>query len=148
VMVDSTDRRARYKSRGGDTRASKLFPRWDGPYKILKIYPETSTYKLLLPFSDRAHPVFHSSKLKPYKSNNPELFPEREAARPEPIDVEGQAEYVIEKILDEGKVGRWMKYLVKWEGYPEDEATWETQARLNGTEALEVWRRRKEGENE
>ncbi|GAA5973243.1 hypothetical protein JCM11641_003030 [Rhodosporidiobolus odoratus] len=34
VMVDSADRRSRYKTRGGERRAAKLFARWDGPYKV------------------------------------------------------------------------------------------------------------------
>ncbi|GAA5999160.1 hypothetical protein JCM11641_003028, partial [Rhodosporidiobolus odoratus] len=78
VMVDLADRRARYKTKGGDTRAAKLFPRWDGPYAVEEAYPATSTYRLTLPPSDRAHPTFHASKLKRYISNDPSLHAERE----------------------------------------------------------------------
>ncbi len=40
VMVDSKDRRARYKTH--HTRQSgKLYPRWDGPYEILKASPDS-----------------------------------------------------------------------------------------------------------
>ncbi|GAA5994101.1 hypothetical protein JCM11641_000412, partial [Rhodosporidiobolus odoratus] len=78
VMVDSADRRARYKTRGGDTRAAKLFPRWDGPYVVKTAFPDTSAYRLDLPSSDRSHPVFHSIKLKTYNHNDPLLHPNRE----------------------------------------------------------------------
>ncbi|GAA5918691.1 hypothetical protein JCM1841_006242 [Sporobolomyces salmonicolor] len=43
VMVDSTDRRTRYKSSPAGSRAAKLFPRYDGPYPIAAAFPKTST---------------------------------------------------------------------------------------------------------
>jgi hypothetical protein len=147
VMVDSSDRRARYKTRGGDTRASKFFPRWDGPYKVIETYPETSTFKLLLPSSDKAHPVFHSSKLKRYRPNDDDKFPQRKQGRPEPIDVDGEDEYLVEKILDSKKVRGIVHYLVKWEGYPEEESTWEPEAMVADTVALDEWEKREEGES-
>ncbi|GAA5989914.1 hypothetical protein JCM11641_002809 [Rhodosporidiobolus odoratus] len=145
VMVDSADRRARYKTKGGDTRAAKLFPRWDGPYPVEAAFPDTSNYRLTLPPSDRAHPTFHSSKLKPYHNNDPTLFPGREPPRPEPIDVEGEKKYQVEAIVDEKGKGRTRKFLVRWAGYPDSENTWEPAVNLEDTAALESWEVAKEG---
>ncbi|GAA5982121.1 hypothetical protein JCM11641_000594 [Rhodosporidiobolus odoratus] len=148
VMVDSSDRRSRYKTKGGDVRAAKLFPRWDGTYQVADASPSTLTYRLSLPDSDRAHPVFHSSKLKRYIANNPTEYASREPPRPEPIDVDGGAEYQVEAIVDEKKKNRTRRFLVKWEGYPGSENTWEPLAHVEDTAALEAWegRRVRQGE--
>ncbi|GAA5918690.1 hypothetical protein JCM5296_000410 [Sporobolomyces johnsonii] len=144
VLVDSADRRSRYKTRGGDTRAAKLFPRWDGPYPIVDAFHDTSTFRLALPPDDRAHPVFHSSKLKRYTPNDAALHPSREPPRPAPIDVEGQDEFEIEAIVDEKGRGRTKRYLVKWRGYPESENSWEPQANVEDTAALDAWEEARE----
>ncbi|GAA5846266.1 hypothetical protein JCM11251_007271 [Rhodosporidiobolus azoricus] len=142
VMVDSADQRSRYKTRGGDVRAAKLFPRWDGPYAVNTAFPATSTYRLTLPPNDRAHPVFHSSKLKRYLPNDPTLHSDREPPRPEPIDVDGEQEYRIEKVVDEKGKGARQRFLVKWEGYPDSDNTWEPLFNVDNTEALEEWEQR------
>lgn len=58
-----------------DGRVAKFMPRFDGPYDILEAYPESSTYKLLLPTSAKQHPNFHVSQLRRHIPNDPELFP-------------------------------------------------------------------------
>ncbi|BGP33207.1 hypothetical protein JCM10296v2_005001 [Rhodotorula toruloides] len=111
-MVDSSDRRSRYKTRSQDARAAKLFARWDGPYEVVECFPDSSTYRLNLPFADRSHPVFHASKLKAYHTNKVEDFPAHEPPRPEQMDVEGEEEYIVEAIVDEKGRGRSRKDLV------------------------------------
>ncbi|GAA6026234.1 hypothetical protein JCM8202_000461 [Rhodotorula sphaerocarpa] len=148
VMVDSSDRRSRFKTRSRDSRAAKLFPRWDGPYEVVETFPTTSTYRLALPPTDRAHPVFHASKLKLYKENDKTQYPGREPARPEPIDVEGEQEWQIEAIVDEKGKGSQRQFLVKWTGYPDSENTWEPLAHVEDTAALDDWERRQRGEEE
>ncbi|GAA5973435.1 hypothetical protein JCM11641_006458 [Rhodosporidiobolus odoratus] len=139
VMVDSSDRRSRYKARGGDVRAARLFPRWDGPYAVEEAFPATSTYRLSLPADNRAHPTFHSSKLKRYLPNDAPEFADREPPRPEALDVKGEKEYVVEKIVDEKGSGRGRKFLVKWDGYPDSENTWEPFVHVEDTAALDAW---------
>ncbi|GAA5990937.1 hypothetical protein JCM11641_003508 [Rhodosporidiobolus odoratus] len=145
VMVDSADRRARYKAKAGDGRAAKLFPRWDGPYSIITSYPGTSTYRLSLPHNDRSHPVFHISKLKRYNPNDASTFSSREPPRPEPIDVDGNEEYMVESIVDERGTGRRRRFLVKWEGYPASDNSWVPLENVKDTEALVKWEERGEG---
>jgi hypothetical protein len=42
VMLSTSNRRRQYKA-SGSKRAAKFFPRWDGPYKVVKAYPNTSS---------------------------------------------------------------------------------------------------------
>jgi transposase InsO family protein len=141
VMIDSRDRRLRYKSRSG-TRAAKLFPRHDGPYKITQVNPAESRYKLKLDDDDKSFNTFHVSKLKAYVPNDPALFPSREPPRTPAVIIGGEEEFRVEGILDERKKGRGMQYLIKWEGWPESEATWEPRRGLVDTSALDVWEAR------
>ena len=58
-----------------DGRVAKFMPHFDGPYNVLKAYPESSLYMLQLPPSSKAHPTFHVSHLWPHIANNNKLFP-------------------------------------------------------------------------
>ena len=45
--------------------------------------------------------------------------------------------------MDQRRSGDEFQYLVKWRGYPEDQATWGTASHLDGCPALlRAWRRR------
>lgn len=143
VLVDSSDRRSRFKTRSQDSRAAKLFARWDGPYEILEAFTDTSTYRLALPPADKAHPIFHSSKLKPYIENNDMVYQRREPPRPDPLDVDGEKEWVVEAITDEKGRGRNRRFLVKWSGWPEDQSTWEPLSAVEDLEAMDKWEERK-----
>jgi transposase InsO family protein len=66
-------------------RTHKLYPKFIGPYKVLKADPKSSTYKLELS-SDlqmrRIHNTSHEKLLKPYMLNNDNKFPKRETRMP------------------------------------------------------------------
>lgn len=47
-----------------------------------------------------------------------------------------EEEYNVEKILDKKKVGSTWKYKVKWEGYSDDECTWEPKENLRNVNYL------------
>jgi hypothetical protein len=50
-------------------RASKLVPKYIGPYRVMKAIPSTSNYELELPMElihRRIHPRFHMSLLRPH----------------------------------------------------------------------------------
>jgi hypothetical protein len=47
-----------------------------------------------------------------------------------------EEEYIVEKILDKKKVGSVWKYRVKWEGFPEEECTWEPKENLRNVKYL------------
>jgi hypothetical protein len=116
----------------------RLAPKWFGPVTIIgKISP--LNYQLALPDAwKRKHPVFHISKLKPYHVSA--KFPGRNEIRPPPDLELGSDIYNVESMLDRRatRSGRSYKieYLIKWEGYPLHEATWESKRNLTdaGTE--------------
>jgi len=59
-------------------RARKLCPKFVGPWKAMKAWPETSTYELELPTAlreCRIHPKFHILLLHLYNASNDALFP-------------------------------------------------------------------------
>jgi hypothetical protein len=76
-------------------RGRKLAPKYAGPYEIVKKVSPVA-YELHLPPGTNAYPVFHASLLRPY---NADSTGERGKAIPEPVCVEGQVEYVVEKVL-------------------------------------------------
>jgi hypothetical protein len=78
-MLSTKNCQAEYKANGksAERRAAKFFPRYDGPYKVVKVFPEKSEYTLLLSNSGKTFPGFHASLLKRYHPNNLKLFPDR-----------------------------------------------------------------------
>ena len=85
-------------------------------------------YKLALPTTMHILDVFHVSLLKPYK-------PGRTKPPPVPIEVDGELEFEVEKILlhREKKTNKVVKkeYYIKWLGYGPEHCTWEPESNLN-----------------
>ncbi len=79
-------------------------------------------------------PVFHISLLKPYMATEDER--RQPLSRPPPIQDDDV--FLAEKLLDRREVklnGKTaVQYLVKWQGYPLYEATWEPAQNLLGTD--------------
>lgn len=124
--------------------SKKLAPKFAGPFKILRMVSPVAA-ELELPPLYRIHPVIHISQLSLSKEASPYQVP---LARPPPVLVkndDAESEFLVEKILDyrKRKAGRGhrQEYLVKWEGYPRCEATWEPLSHLaNSQEAIaEFW---------
>ena len=119
-------------------RADKLTSRFVGPFKITRVI-NPNAYELELPEQLRIHPVQNISKLRRYLSSPP-----RFSARPQPlprpppeaVDPAGGAAYAVERILAQRKVRRRLEYLVKWEGYPTEESSWEPKANLRCADKL------------
>jgi hypothetical protein len=107
----------------------KLQHRFIGPYRIIQKISAVA-YKLELPDSLRIHPVFHVSLLRPY--HDPTSFPDRTLPPPPPppVTIDEATEYVVEKILDHRTRRHRLEYLVKWEGYPDYDASWEPREHL------------------
>jgi hypothetical protein len=116
----------------------KLTEKYTGPFKVIERIGPVA-YRLQLNDKLRVHNVFHVSLLKRFK-DNPELFASRKETPPEPIEIDGETEYEVEKILDsrnrksKNKVTR--EYLVKWKGYGDSDATWEPLKNLEHAEDL------------
>ena len=75
---------------------------------------------LLSSFSYLArHPVFHVSKLSPWEGV---VNPGPEALE---IDQWGAPQYEVKAILQQRQFRRKTQYLVEWEGYHPEEASWQ-----------------------
>lgn len=141
VMLTTAKRRREFMQ-ARDGHVAKFMARYDGPYEILEAYPDSSTYKLLLPASSKQTPLFHVSQLQPHLENDATLFPSPELQRPGPIITEqGATEYFIDHILDERPRGRGKQYLVRWLGYGPESDLWLPWSELLETEALASWER-------
>ncbi|CAJ0968535.1 unnamed protein product [Ranitomeya imitator] len=96
----------------------KFKPRFIGPYRISEIINPVS-FRLALPASFAIHNVFHRSLLRKYVEP---VVPS--ADPPAPVLVDGELEYVVEKILDSRFSRRKLQYLVKWKGYGQEDNSW------------------------
>ncbi|CAJ0934142.1 unnamed protein product [Ranitomeya imitator] len=96
----------------------KFKPPFIGPYRISEVLNPVS-FRLTLPASFSIHNVFHRSLLRRYVAPVvPSVDP------PAPVLVEGELEYVVEKILDSRISRRKLQYLVKWKGYGQEDNSW------------------------
>jgi ''chromo'' (CHRromatin Organisation MOdifier) domain./Integrase core domain. len=138
VMLSTVHRRNEYKKKG-EKRVAKFFPRFDGPYTVIEAYPTTSTYKLDMP-TKNIFPVFHSSELKRYHTNDPLLFPGRTRTPPGPVVTpDGLEEFFIQEIIDSRRRGKGWQFLVRWTGYGPEHDAWLPTKSLEDCEALDRW---------
>jgi hypothetical protein len=102
--------------------SAKLAPRRHGPFKIIQVMSAVN-YCLELPTQWSIHPVFHIDLLTPYKET---IMHGRNFTRPAPELIDGEEEYLVEKILDSRQFSRrrHLQYLIKWEGYPKSDNMW------------------------
>ena len=98
----------------------KLRPRYAGPFQIVERIGQVA-YRPRLPADARLHDVFHVGLLKPYNyagspPSTPAVLPPVQDGRllPAPAQV----------LRAQLRRGVW-RILVKWQGLPEDDATWE-----------------------
>jgi hypothetical protein len=105
-----------------DRPSKKLDDKRYGPFKVLEAMGPNA-YKLKLPSSMKIHDVFNTVKLRPYV---PDAIARPVPPRPDPVVTEdSQPRWVVEAILDSKKKRGKLEYLIKWEGYPMEENTWE-----------------------
>ena len=93
-----------------------------GPYvvKKMKIISENAVELELLVLL-RIHLVVNMRRIVKYQEQV-----ERQKKIPPPsIEVAGEKEYEVEKILDRRERRGKLKYLVRWKGYKAEEDTWE-----------------------
>lgn len=138
VMLSTFHRRDIFK-KSGEKRVAKFFPRFDGPYEIIKAYPETSHYTLDMPNQPNAFPSFYVEQLKRFVPNNSALFPNRDRVCPAPTIIDGHEEYDIDRILDSHRRGRGWQFLIRWIGQAPSEDRWLSYSSLKDCACLEDW---------
>ncbi len=122
VLIDAAVLRSDYDA---DRPTPKLAHKWVGPFPVTAVNRTTVT--VTLPANSRAWNVFHVSEVRhyvtPVDSSTPRPPPDRVD------DASGDVHYVVERIIDKRTKGRGrstrVEYLVKWEGYPDHESTWQ-----------------------
>ena len=92
-----------------------------GPFRISRKI-NRAAYELDLPPHLNIHRVFHVSLLEPVKEN--EYSSRNQSKLPPPILIEGQEEYLVNKILDSKLVRGRLRYLIDWQDYPPSERCW------------------------
>ena len=78
----------------------------------------------------KVHPVFHVSQLQKFLGTAPP--PQDPILSHNP----GEAEYEVEKILDSRQCRSKRQFLIKWKGFPIEEASWEPESNLVGCPTL------------
>ena len=111
--------------------SKKLDDKRYGPFPIEKIISENA-YKLKLPSSLKIHPVFHVSKLRPFKEDR-SLHPV-DQTRPPPALSHEVEKYEVDFFRDIQPAGAGFKYLVHWKGYPIKERTWKLVENLSNSQ--------------
>uniref|UniRef100_A0A8C5R326 Gypsy retrotransposon integrase-like protein 1 n=1 Tax=Leptobrachium leishanense TaxID=445787 RepID=A0A8C5R326_9ANUR len=99
--------------------AMKMAPRFISPYKIIRRVNPVA-YALALPRHLRLHNVFHTSLLKPLLCNRYT----RAVPPPPPVQVDGETEYEVRKVLDSRLFRGALQYLVNWVGYGPEDRSW------------------------
>jgi hypothetical protein len=106
-------------------RASKLMPKYVGPYKVLQAYPGTSNYTLELPselVKRQVHPKFHVGLLRPHQPNDDALFPNRASVDVYDFGVPDNAEWIVNELDSHRWNGKSLEFQVRWNV---SEMTWE-----------------------
>jgi hypothetical protein len=116
----------------------KLQRPWSGPFTVLEVL-DNDNYKLELPKLWQMHPVFHVSRLKPYKES--ERFDRDEPCSPPAWDVEtesalSEVESIIRAKYLPARSKHPAQFLVKWKDLPVEKASWRTYAELQGCKEL------------
>jgi len=109
--------------------SKKLSHRHLGPYPVERRVRKYAYRLVLPPPMRRLHPVFNVMKLSPAPDD---LIVRRHRNPPPPPElIDGEEEYVVEKILNSRMFRQKLQYLVKWEGYGIEGNTWEYLENLN-----------------
>ncbi|CAD6915187.1 unnamed protein product [Tilletia controversa] len=120
-------------------RASKLLPRYLGPYKIVRCLTEIDAFTLELPkelTERRIHPTFHSSLLKPHVPNDDKLFPGRDPRAFYDFGAKEDEEWSVDDILGHRWLSAKLQLLVLWST---GETTWEPLDECNRLEVLDKY---------
>jgi hypothetical protein len=83
----------------------------------------------------RIHPVFHVLLLEPYVTND---IPGRTVEPPLPVEVDGQTEYEVERIVNSrNHEPEGIQYLIHWKGYSVADQSWVNAEDVHAKRKLE-----------
>jgi len=114
-------------------RTEKLMERFVGSYRVKKIV-SSNVVELELPSTIKIYPVVNVSRIHRYVGQVQGQKKEQLL----PVIIEGEEEWVVERILNKQRVRRKDKYLVRWRGFTAESDTWEGRENLkNAKEVIE-----------
>ena len=82
--------------------------RFVGPYRVKGIV-SSNAIELDLPSSVRIHPIVNISRIRRYRDQ----VKEQKVTPPPPVEIQGEIEYEVERILSKRKRYRKVEYLVR-----------------------------------
>src|SRR5438309_11238255 len=103
----------------------RFHPKWFGRFEVIEVM--TNACRLRFPSIIKLHPVINTSYLKRYidrKDDDPVQVLK------EPKILDWSKEFEVRRILNHRRVGRGIQFLVEWQGWKEEEATWEASSNL------------------
>jgi hypothetical protein len=110
-----------------------------GPYEISEVISPWA-YRLNLPKNLHIHPVKPISRVSKV-SEDP--LPRQLEPAPQPVIVDGEEEFQVERIEYSRLLRRQLQYLVKWKGY--NETSWEPAANVDGIKAIDKFHTQQPG---
>lgn len=114
-----------YKQRSMAQRpAHKLSPKFYGPFNVLERIGKVA-YRLDLPATSKIHPIFHGSLLK-LRIGDTVPTSQTLSCYTENGTIEWQPEQVLDMQVVRHKGKTITQWLIKWEGMPEEDSTWES----------------------
>jgi len=125
-------------------RTEKLTERFVRPYKVKSIV-STNAIELELLSTVKIHPVVNVSRVHRYTGQ----VEGQKKEKPQPVIIEGEEEWEVEKIMNKRRVWERDKYLVQWKGCTAEEDTWESKENLkNASNLVEEFEKEYEREEE
>ncbi|XP_077148512.1 uncharacterized protein LOC143809301 isoform X1 [Ranitomeya variabilis] len=118
--------------------SQKLGQKFIGPFKINGIVSSVAC-RLKLPRTMKVHPVFHVSLLKPV---SPNTFQGHVVLPPQPVVIDGQEQFVVEEIIDSRIRRNRLQYLIRWQGYPPEEDSWEPVENISAQQKISCFHQR------
>ena len=112
--------------------SKKLDWKFHGPFQIAKMVGAQAYHLELGERLHFIHNMFHISLLEPFRRCASEENP-----KPEPIKVDDQIEWEVDKVLDSWRQkNRGLQYLLWWKGYSDLHNTWTKAEWINADELL------------
>jgi hypothetical protein len=109
----------------------KLMEKFIGPYEIEKVVSRNAV-KLKLPNSIKIHLVVNVSRIVLYQ---PQI--EGQQTKPAaPVEIEGEQEWEVEKVLNAKWFRGKKRYLVRWKGFMAEADSWEPEENLGNAKEL------------
>ena len=120
-------------------RATKLLPKYIGPFKILEAHSDKSTYRVELPTLLHAcnlHNQLHRSKLRPYYANDDALFPHREAHAFYDFGTPDDREQLVDELIAHKWDGDDLMFQLRWN---DGDTTWESHETCKDLQVLDEY---------